>query len=400
MLVALREKGGYISLLDLRDKEELRQLRRNEIFLCPVCKVKLMLKIGDKKAVHFSHQKEMKCHVQTEAESVNHLQGKQQLFHWIINQYPQAQLEPYIGEILQRPDISFYVEKKLFVIEYQCSRISEELFRKRTLSYLKLNIEPLWIIDSSWIKQVSVHKFTLSPFLWQFATSHEALPIKLIFYSPEDQTFKILTSIIPYSESIIYGSVSNFHSSEISLTQLISSPITNYQFRNYKKDWLFQKINFRMHFSIHPPRKYNQLLNKLYSLYIPPGHIPAETGLPCTKMYWIQTNSVIWQLWILLDSIHLIKIGENITYKSVYSNFMKRVDEGHINLRVLPLVRSQSHVSHAIMEYLQTLQYLGILKRTSTTSFKKISQILIPNNHETASNLDLKVIEIIAKMIK
>jgi competence protein CoiA len=392
LFVALKQDGQYISLLDNYDTLKLKAIRKNETFYCPACHQAVQLKIGQKKVSHFSHYKDSSCTVHFESESETHLNGKRQLFDWLKEQYMDTKLEPYIKSISQRPDILVEDHSREYAIEFQCSRLSDNCFQKRTLSYLKNNISPIWIINHEFLKCVGNQQFEMSPFLWQFLTKRNNHPPLIFFYSPLQHSFLLLSSIIPFSSTLTFGHVDEMKLVDITFRELLHDQ-PNFHTTQIKNLWLQQKKRYRRQFSIYPQRNQRSLLNALYQNRIAPSLIPPETGLPCKSMFWIHTHSCVWQLWIILDCLLRVKVGEVITFKHVFSAFSKRVKTKEIILRNLPLLGSSSHVSHAVMEYLQCLCSVGILERKSNTEFKKIADFIIPRNNGETYDADRKVLE-------
>lgn len=117
-------------------------------FRCPVCHEKVYLKKGKLKIAHFAHQKNSDCSSYSEGESIEHLQGKLDLYEWIKNTGVQVELEVFLSEIKQRADILFVHNKDLIAVEFQCSPLSIEEVCKRTRGYHSIGIKVIWIAGS------------------------------------------------------------------------------------------------------------------------------------------------------------------------------------------------------------------------------------------------------------
>ncbi len=118
-------------------KKRFCTLRNKEEFICPVCGEEVTLKLGNQRIFHFAHKKVGTCRDFYERESVYHMDGKRQLYQWLVQQKIPSILEYYDREIEQRPDVMFVYQGKKYALEYQCSTISETVFMKRTRSYLE-----------------------------------------------------------------------------------------------------------------------------------------------------------------------------------------------------------------------------------------------------------------------
>ncbi len=134
MLVAINDQGQSLVLTKSLTEATLKQLRETN-FYCPQCKEKLILKAGAIKIPHFAHTAYSNCDSSfAEGESYPHLLGKQQLFEHFHEKKYDVQLEKYLHDVQQRPDL-FIRTKRLYALEFQCSRIPIELIEKRTNGY-------------------------------------------------------------------------------------------------------------------------------------------------------------------------------------------------------------------------------------------------------------------------
>ena len=380
MLVALNSNGNYVSLLDGWNREELEKLRKKESFQCPACKENVRLKLGYQKAFHFAHQSGTECSSNTEPETNFHLEGKKQLYQWLSLQYKDVRLEYYLSNISQRPDVYVETDNQKFAIEFQCSQISSEVFHKRTKRYLEAKITPIWILGADWIKNKSDHLQSLTSFEWQFASNIELHKTPTIpYYNPLSKEFIIITNLQPFSSKTTFCTKYKYKQNQLPLKKLltINSPL-----KSYPVEWRNQKIRFRLQFSTFPYPQYKRILNALYMKRIPPFIIPAEAGIPISSGYWIETPIVIWQLWLLLDNIISIQIGEIISFDSVYTSLLRRISMGDIIIRKFPLILKNAHFSFVVLEYLTILSELGVLKKINKTNFKKVRDLYCPSNEE------------------
>ncbi|MCH1626229.1 competence protein CoiA [Fredinandcohnia quinoae] len=390
MLVALRKNGEYISLLDKWKREELQFLRRSEVFLCPACEEGVLLKIGTKKINHFAHKKGAECAIKTESESEYHLQGKKQLYHWFVSQGLNVEIEPYLKEILQRPDLLVIFKKQKYAIEFQCSQIEYKLFQKRTDMYKRLGIVPIWILGAKWLKRKSSNTISLSQFQWLFASNFsKSKAANILYYCPQTSEFLKASSLSPFTISEVFCSIQFLKEKNSTFKELLCE-------QSFDKDlftsWANKKRKWRITFSSYPNPYLSRFLTELYKARIPPAYLPVEAGLPVPSMYWIQTPPMIWQMWLLLDLIIPCNYGDIITYTKAMSAFSKRISSKDIQLRQLPLINSTHH-SFAIMEYLQILTNFQILERMDKTSFKKIKEIFIPTSLQEAYDSDEQVLK-------
>ncbi|XBO87006.1 competence protein CoiA family protein [Bacillus licheniformis] len=169
MFSAMIDQEEIICLADGYKTEDLKRLRKRHAFYCPVCRCELDLKIGPVKLPHFAHKPGEACPVPHEPESPYHLKGKRLLYEWLGRQGFRPVLEPYLQEIRQRPDLLLEHETRQVAVEFQCANLDAAAYRKRTEGFLKLGIEPLWILGGNRVRRLtgsffSFHAFTGSSF--------------------------------------------------------------------------------------------------------------------------------------------------------------------------------------------------------------------------------------------
>jgi competence protein CoiA len=387
----MMENGERFSLLDQKSHHEWRKLRKYKKFFCPICRQEVVMKIGNQRIPHFAHKKESNCSVNLERESHIHLLGKKQLFDWFNHQKIPVQIEPYLSLIRQRPDLLVQWEGNQYTIEFQCSKLEQQLFMERTKSYQKHRISPIWIAGAAHLTKLSAGRFHMNEFQWLFLQSlfQNQDPI-MIYYCPETSRFHILSNLFPASPKEIFASHSSFNLKEVTFPELISYSFTNWRFPI--ELWLQQKKKKRWQLSIYPQKQTKILLQHLYLHRISPSCFPAEAGIPVKSMYWLKTSPFIWQLWLLLDVIDPVPIGHIIHFQDGYHCLLRKIQKGVIKKRTLPLIKD-SHFSFAVMEYFQMLSKLGILKRTGSQTFEKRKKIDIPMSMEEAMEKDMKVMK-------
>ena len=57
----------------------------------------------------------------------------------------QVNLEPYLKELSQRPDLLVTIDEEQFAVEFQCSTISHEKWQQRTMGYERNDIQAIWL---------------------------------------------------------------------------------------------------------------------------------------------------------------------------------------------------------------------------------------------------------------
>ena len=120
---------------------------------CPDCDEQLLFKNGVFMVRHFSHKVGLSCKRKEEfyeRETSEHETGKLNLFNWIKNQIgvKNAEMERYIQETRQRPDIYFEQDGHKYAIEYQCSPLGIYEYEDRHRLYECAGIKDIWIFGT------------------------------------------------------------------------------------------------------------------------------------------------------------------------------------------------------------------------------------------------------------
>ncbi|MFY0760066.1 competence protein CoiA family protein [Metabacillus dongyingensis] len=373
MLVAKTGKGTMINLSDKQwEAKILMQLRRKEAFYCPVCENPLDLKIGSIKVHHFAHQKNKTCSIETEPESEYHLNGKLQLYKWLQEQGVQsAKLEQYLPSISQRPDVLFKNRNKYTAVEYQCSVMPASLFSKRTSQYKKAGIDVMWILGGKNTARLSSHTFRISPFQWLFARAGEDPldPPFFLTYCSQVQAFLLMEHLIPFSKQVFF-SIPRYLPLNLTAISDLQSPKTH-SIKSHLSKWIHLIKSHRLKPAIHLQREMILLQKELYEKkQTPLSHLPAEAFLPIKTSYLFDSRICLWQTKILL-------FIDQVQTHTVFT-----LEEVTREIRTDPStkVRDLTHLKHLtigapILEYLETLSFMGMLQRVNKHKYVKQREI-------------------------
>lgn len=131
------------------DRYRLKQWSSKGILKCPVCDDTYEYCHGEIVSPYFRHVGKECDGYYSESETDEHRNGKVMLYKWIKGQdgVTNCQLEAWIPETKQRPDIYFEYNGKRFVIEYQCTPIASEFLIRREL-YKLAGITDIWILGT------------------------------------------------------------------------------------------------------------------------------------------------------------------------------------------------------------------------------------------------------------
>jgi competence protein CoiA len=380
LLTAKTRLGTTFSLGHNHKKENLLILRNTEDFFCPVCGEGVSLKLGNQRIYHFSHRSGTVCRDIFESETLYHMEGKLQLYQWLVRQRIPAVLEYYDPIIGQRPDIMFENEGNKYALEFQCSPITEELFMKRTEAYYQQNYIPLWIIGSKHIKAKRSNVFSLSNFHYFFLRKTKDGHFVLPSYCPEEKQFQIISSILPYSIKNAIANCSYRSIQDTGIGEILAPNLNSHSnFSNFSK-WSYENEKFTLNWSLHPNPIQKGFLREIYhhnlNLYL----LPPEIGLPVSYSLLIQTPAIVWQTYLYLDSLEDKLPNDLIDLKEVERKLNRRIKSNEITIRKLPQVIGETSFT-AVEEYFHHLVRLGLVMKKSETQYQLQNRICIPKSN-------------------
>ncbi|PKG25550.1 competence protein CoiA [Niallia nealsonii] len=363
MFTAKLESGQIINLWKTK-RGNLKKMRQNVSFYCPECNGKVILKMGEKKIMHFAHERERGCQANAEAESSYHLEGKLQLYYYLKRMGLNPELEPYFSFIKQRGDIGVVINNQYYVIEYQCSPINTDLLRKRTSGYLSRQIVPIWILGFKNMKKVTRGMLRLSTFSSQFIVNYHEQYI-LPSYCSIQQKFYFYHSFFPLTVNQTYCICTTK-----SLKELTDFPsIQKYNPMLPLDQWKHGIRKQKMYHIHYQTNINNQFLKEIYLHKLHPHFLPPYIGIPLPSTILFETPSLFWQTFVIIDSFLGENKGKIISFQKILDYFYRRIDNQHIKLRKLLLETDEKSWKHAVLDYLQTLVKINIVQEIKPNFF-------------------------------
>ena len=136
-----------------------KNLWKLDHYFCPSCQSPVHLKAGSVMRAHFAHFQKEACDVFSEGETEEHLRGKQQLYDWLVSLGHEVEMEAYLPQLMQRPDLLLKLDKEKIAIEFQCSAIAIEKVRERTAGYLNNGYKVIWVLGEQFTYQRKLTAF-------------------------------------------------------------------------------------------------------------------------------------------------------------------------------------------------------------------------------------------------
>ncbi|TKD71886.1 competence protein CoiA [Pseudalkalibacillus hwajinpoensis] len=389
MLTALLKDGTLFNLADSTHVlKDLRKLRSLDYF-CPVCKERVIMKLGEKRVWHFAHYVSGICLSHWEPESNYHLSGKRQLYEWLKKDDPEVKLEYYLNSSKQRPDL--LIPSRRIAIEYQCSSIDDRLLRQRTTDYGSLGYDVRWIFGARRFKSTYRYIHSISAMEWTAIHYTKHSPV-LIYYCPDQKRFCFVTIFYTLTPTKTVCSTSYYSTSNLSLAQLLHFRPTPVTAIDHTTIWLKQKQIWRQN----PHGEKSFAYFYLRKLFYSKGHtirmFPSEAGIPSPYNYILETPPYLWQTWILVCFLPTIPQGNQFTFDNVFRSFQQIISINLIKVRK-SLGEESSNVALALKGYLNQLIRLKVLKEWDNERYEKLYQPQIIREIERSHHLDSAILK-------
>lgn len=278
MLVAINEKHEYVLA---------KQAIKNQNYLCPHYKTKVILKNGTKVIAHFAHVNP--CQLwNSKGESALHYQTKFKIASMFKRLNYKVEIEPYYEKIQQFPDI---VINSSFAIEIQFSSIPLSDIQKRTIGLMSVGIVPIWIIKD--IKYRN-GKLTLNDHQTTFINaSHRSL------YTWQEK----------FCQLIRYSNIQHIGGRQFRAKRDIVEDMTILLTEKRHKNMVCYKLGESLinRYILHCRRKNSVLeptLSAMYQLQLNDKEVIQQFGIIIPLQIYIKTHPIEWQLQLQLLELH------------------------------------------------------------------------------------------------
>ncbi|MDF2557080.1 MAG: hypothetical protein K0R71_908 [Bacillales bacterium] len=341
MIIALNDKECF----EWSTNEEIDH--RKQKYTCPACRNSVLFRRGPHLMPHFAHQKNQACYYSSEAESMKHLTGKVQLYKRIKELVTVVCLEKFFSEILQKSDIYFEYNRKKYAVEFQCSQISLEVLKKRTMGYLSIGITPIWVFHTDLVKQKGFYEVKVS----KLVQSGLGLNHQVFLYDGSKKNLLILSQLAPFSKCTYFTNKVNIPLNKITINHFIRQQLLP---RKY-----LSKFREKRHYHLNESIRFEGLRVPFYqNLYVSGFStftLPSFVGVPLKNGIGIRTPVIEWQGLLFLELIKTNKISQN----EIYLLFKKMLLQNLID--TVPICEDLKVADKALRDYIDLLIEIGFL---------------------------------------
>ena len=334
-------------LMAKMDKRNLvgasHQLSKGENYSCPACQQRVYLKQGAVMRPHFAHFKAEACAAFSEGETAEHLEGKVQLREWLKRLNVCVEMEAYLPELKQRPDLLVVKGKRRIAIEFQCSGIAVEKVEERTRGYRQAGIEVVWVLGEQLAGQRKLTAFQKA------CLTNVKGELLLFHYSVKKQRLEYWGDFkLNQKQRIQYRKKFLLKDSRLRIEKLRKS---------VKKQRVNMEIEYQKmmrQFQGEQLREFQAILYEKEETHI---SLPKEVYARCSKEWMICGHPLEWKMafiWWL----------EEFGLRTVLTERKVREWSRQLSYHTIPQATEEQRL-RPVMEFVEILTEAGVLKRFS-----------------------------------
>lgn len=362
MLVAVNNKNQYFNA---SNEEKNKDKKHN--YYCPNCKEPVFLKKGLIKQAHFTHFQKSECNVFSEGETEEHISGKNLLYQWFIKQKIPCQLEAYLPNLKQRPDLLVWLdEQSPIAIEFQCSALSAQRMIERTNGYSEKGYKVYWILGQNYH-----FKNKLTSFQKLFVNEHKEIGCYFLELQVDRKILTVHHHINQEGNSVHINAESCHFELDESSTKLKT---INKQLLGYSRSTQYEskKQLVQSYYFLNRGRNYQVPEIVTFQKYIYKKgdsliSLPLEVYLPVKNQLFVKSLSYFWK-YLFLEWIMEKNNGEIISKKEVSKKLALLIENNDLIFHVMPLISIESK-KKCIEHFMAILTQRGILSVISNSDW-------------------------------
>lgn len=333
---------------------------------CPGCGGKVVFKKGVINQAHFAHKDQSLCQTFSEGETAAHVEGKLLMYEWLKKESIHVELEAYLPELNQRPDLLIQYKGESIAIEYQCSPISKEKIRSRTEGYVHNRMKVIWILgDKLKIKNA------LTSRQYDYLSLNMNGSYRLFQLDDKNRKIEVITDIKSSPAGITYHKSDIHFSDSISyLTDVIDRD--NQSVLPVEKNRKEEEKHLAM-LSFYKDRGARPFFELLYINDMQLKTLPDVLFYSLSKEWTIKTLSYHWKLLTILW-IEGLNSYQVITPSRLSRKISEWEKDKEINFHSLP-GKGHSFLTLPFFEFFDLLSEKGYL--TKVGAFKWIRKTMI-----------------------
>ena len=210
----------------------------------------------------------------------------------------------------------------------------------------------MWILGGKNIKRKGEKKVALTNFDYYFLSKSPSGSWYVPAYCPTSKIFIILHKLSPISTKNVFAHLSIIPLHRFTLESLtVKTNHLPFSSAEWKREIQSQKLNIQMRGF----QQYASPVKRIIFFGLNITLLPPFIGLPVPSAILMESPPLIWQTYFFIDQLFNRKAGETITINDIFQGYVKRIDQGVLKERTLPLAPNCSHLT-PIIEYLRFLR--------------------------------------------
>jgi competence protein CoiA len=338
---------------------------RKSGYYCPGCKQPVYFKAGQSITPHFAHYPDHSCDVFSEGETSEHLEGKRQLFEWLMKENEKVEMEAYLPQLKQRPDLLWTTKSgEKIAIEFQCSSLPKERMLERTRGYRQKKYKVLWILGNKFHL-----KKKITAFQRLFFTELEDGEIGFLQYSIKEKQCSVFSQFLVKENQLISYKKQNFLINRHSFQDILSIGRGAKLQKQEKKENVSKQQLDLQRLSYYQVKKSRSFFQLLYEQRESIDSLPVECYQAYPYEWMIATYSFEWK-YRFYKWVYSFRSGRVITNRMVKEWVTVHEGKKLLVFYEAPLVEKGKRF-YPFFCFLKRLVKSGILQQSVSYTNKK-----------------------------
>ncbi|MCQ9209143.1 competence protein CoiA [Granulicatella seriolae] len=302
-------------------------LSKDQVYFCPTCQQEVFLRTRRDGRQYFVHSSKKQTEDKHQGESHLHKEGKLALYKWFHSYFTNSQMEFYIKEEQQRPDILVTVAQQMVAVEYQCSPISLETMKKRNLGYENTDTSVFWFFGPQYMQVDRLNEILEYNLLYV-----ESLGNFLLFFNDEQIELRHHITIEEKSRKYSYQSLQvplKTSSAKLLLELLLKSKKLVYKELNQAETANYWSQESMEQLRLSTQRENRVFLEQLYMSQVNLTDLPKDCWRLPKYSYALKTPAYIWRGLIYIRLLK-VKKGKIISLAQAMRWIEKEIECGRL----------------------------------------------------------------------
>ena len=205
------------------------------------------------------------------------------------------------------------------------------MFKKRTASFLKQEIQPIWIFGGNRLSRQTRNRYFFSNMEWSSLKLRNQQEFYTSYYCPLYKHFLFLHNVLSISSTTASADLSISSIIKLQFSQLLTKELSPKA--NGLMEWLVLKRQWRCSAYPFSTKIQKQFRDLSVSNQTSPVLFPVEAGWPSPHHQWIETPTYIWQSYLLYFLRSDVPCDVPFTFHNIFPYFKQLTKREFIQCR-------------------------------------------------------------------